>query len=161
LEDRASSCASRARDAGLESSSLESCRTSQRAHKATRTSCAEEVVVHYWPWPVGPGCRLGGQGRHRRIRSPKRQLGDSSLKSDKDVAASPQDGAHVSYQVDPSGSLPLWISFDIFGYNWISLDMLGYHWISSEILDIFLKHIQSLPEKYIHLRYPKISIYIQ
>ncbi len=83
LEDQAGSCASGAQHAFLESSSLESERAPRRAHKAARTSCAEEVVVHYGPRAVGPGCRLGGQGRLLRIRSPRRQLGDFSLESDR------------------------------------------------------------------------------
>ena len=41
----------------LESTSVERCVTSQRAHEAARTSPAEEEVVHGEAWPGGPGLK--------------------------------------------------------------------------------------------------------
>jgi hypothetical protein len=53
--------------------------TSQQAHEAARTACAEEVVVHYGPRSGGTGCQLGGQDLLWRILGPKRQLEKTQL----------------------------------------------------------------------------------
>ncbi len=53
----------------------------EKNKKIWRRTCRVpgEVTVHYGQWPIGFSCRLGGRGQLRRIRSPRRQRGDSSL----------------------------------------------------------------------------------
>ncbi len=55
-------------------------------------------MVHYGPWPVEPGCRLGGQDNpaHQEPESLRRLLGELQLGERQGVAVSPQGGAHVA-----------------------------------------------------------------
>jgi hypothetical protein len=63
LTSRAGSRAPGARDASLESASLERGGTAQRAREAAHTSHAEEVTVHGEAWPGGPDLTNGVDGR--------------------------------------------------------------------------------------------------
>jgi hypothetical protein len=65
LKSKADSGATGARDASLESASLESGGTKQRAHEAARTLRAEEITERVEAWPGGPDLksRAGSGGR--------------------------------------------------------------------------------------------------
>jgi hypothetical protein len=69
LKSNADSGATGAQDASLESASLESGGTKQRAHEAARTLRAEEITECVEAWPGGPD--FEGQGRLRGHPEPE------------------------------------------------------------------------------------------
>ena len=98
----AGSGAAEARDASLRSSSLGSCRTSRRAHEASRTSCggrghgtarAVAHLVQLPTWGTGPA------PAHPEPETPARRL---QLGEHMDVVAGPWGGVHVA---SPGGAV--------------------------------------------------------
>ncbi len=116
LKSNADSGATGAQDASLESASLESGGTKQRAHDAARTLRAQEIIERVEAWPGGPDlksragsggtrsprCQLGERYRGERQgvaagnRSPRRQLGERHCGELKDVAAGPLGRSQVA-----------------------------------------------------------------